>query len=141
MSTLPPQAVSIPTAPPAVELQALSVAYGRSTVLSRLTLSIPVGSLYALAGPSAAGKTTLLRCLLGLVPARAGEARVFGRAPGRRLPVVGYLPQGDTADWRFPLTVGEAALLGRYRRLGPLGREPTCRSRRGHRSAETGRPI
>jgi ABC-type Mn2+/Zn2+ transport system ATPase subunit len=100
----------------------LSVAYGRSTVLNRLTLSIPAGSLYALAGPSGAGKTTLLRCLLGLVPARAGEARVLGGRPGQRSSAVGYLPQSDPADWRFPLSVAEAVLLGRYRRLGPLGR-------------------
>ena len=112
----------VPTAPPAVELHSLSVAYGRSTVLSRLTLSIPAGSLYALAGPSGAGKTTLLRCLLGLVPARAGEALVLGQRLGRRSTAVGYLPQGDPADWRFPLSVAEAVLLGRYRRLGPLGR-------------------
>lgn len=121
-STLPPQAVSVPTAPPAVELHSLSVAHGRSTVLSRLTLSIPAGSLYALAGPSGAGKTTLLRCLLGLVPARAGEARVLGQRPGQRSAAIGYLPQGDPADWRFPLSVAEAVLLGRYRHLGPLGR-------------------
>jgi ABC-type Mn2+/Zn2+ transport system ATPase subunit len=127
-STLPPPAVSRATAPPAVELRGLSVAYGRSTVLSRLTLTVPTGSRLALVGPAGAGKTTLLRCLLGLTPVRAGEVLVLGQAPGR-LPEVGYLPQGDPADWRFPLTVGEAALLGRYRRLGPLRRPgPTDRA-------------
>ena len=44
-------------------------------------------------GPNGAGKTTLMRAILGLLPPSAGRLRVFGRAPQRGDPAIGYLPQ------------------------------------------------
>ena len=47
-------------------------------------------------GPNGAGKTTLMRAILGLLPPSAGTLRVFGRAPQRGDPAIGYLPQVRT---------------------------------------------
>ena len=91
-------------------------------------MSLPAGSLTAIAGPSGAGKSSLLLCLLGRLPVRAGEVRVLGRPPARASRLLGYLPQQDLVDWRFPLTVAEAVMLGRYGRLGRF-RRPSSRDR------------
>ena len=53
---------------------------------------------------------------------RAGELRVLGRSPLEARPRVGYAPPIEGADWRFPISVGDVALLGRFPRLGPLRR-------------------
>ena len=52
-------------------------------------------------GPNGAGKTTLMRAILGLLPPRAGSLRVFGRAPRRGDPQIGYLPQVRTVAAGF----------------------------------------
>ena len=79
-------------------LEGISVAYGRRTVLSRLDVpSIPPGSVVAVVGPNAAGKSTLLKAVAGLV--RAEGRAVFdgvdlmGLGVARRIRAVGYLPQ------------------------------------------------
>ena len=55
-----------------------------------------------------------LKCLLGVVNIYRGSAVVDGQAvSGRRRPSVGYVPQLETIDWNFPVTVEEAVLMGR----------------------------
>lgn len=101
-------------AAPAIELTGVTAGYGGDPVLERLSVSIGAGELVGAVGPSGSGKTTLLRLLTGRAERYAGEARVFGEPVGsvgstRR---VGYVPQLDTVDWDFPLTVEQAVLLG-----------------------------
>jgi zinc/manganese transport system ATP-binding protein/zinc transport system ATP-binding protein len=64
-------------------------------------------------GPSGAGKTTLLRALLGALPSIAGSIRVFGEeVSAGRVPRLGYVPQLETVDWNFPVTVREVVAMG-----------------------------
>src|SRR5207245_9723486 len=66
------------------------------------------------------GKTTLMRAALGQVRPVRGEVRVAGEPlRGRLSHRVGYVPQLETIDWNFPLTVAEAVLLGRVSESGP----------------------
>jgi ABC-type Mn2+/Zn2+ transport system ATPase subunit len=66
-------------------------------------------------GPSGSGKTSLLRVLLGTARPASGTVR---RADGL---AVGYVPQLETVDWDFPVTVGECVLMSRpSRRLLPF---------------------
>jgi ABC-2 type transport system ATP-binding protein len=81
--------------PPALELRALKKSFGRPAV-DGLDLCVAPGEIYALLGPNGAGKTTTLRMIAGLLPADAGEIRVFG-VDARRHPVeakrlVAWLP-------------------------------------------------
>jgi zinc/manganese transport system ATP-binding protein len=66
------------------------------TAVDDLTLSVEAGEVFGLLGPNGAGKTTLMRAILGLLPPRSGSLRVFGRAPRRGSPQIGYLPQVRT---------------------------------------------
>ena len=98
---------------PAVQLERLTCTYGGDPVVADVSLSIPVGGFVGIVGPSGAGKTTLLRALLGAVPAGVGTVRLFGEEVGaRRQTRVGYVPQLETVDWNFPVTVREVVAMG-----------------------------
>src|SRR6476659_1633069 len=108
--------------PPALEVRGLRVSYGAQPVLEDVTFALPAGQLVGIIGPNGAGKTTLLKAILGLVPVEAGTVAVNGRPPTRRNGLVAYVPQRDAINWRFPATVADVVLMGRYGRLGWLKR-------------------
>jgi len=75
---------------PAIEIEGLRKEYrsrkGRTTAVDGLDLSVPEGCVYGFLGPNGSGKTTTIRCLLGLIGATSGCARVFGREVPAALP-------------------------------------------------------
>jgi ABC-2 type transport system ATP-binding protein len=64
--------------PPAVETEAVAVAFGETKALDGVDLTVPPGTVQGLLGPNGAGKTTLVRVLATLLRPDAGSARVFG---------------------------------------------------------------
>ncbi len=82
---------------PVVAVAGLTVRYGRTTAAADITLEVPAGSVYALLGRNGAGKTSILRCLLGQRRAAAGSARIFGldawRHRARLMERVGVVPE------------------------------------------------
>jgi zinc/manganese transport system ATP-binding protein len=66
---------------------------GSRTVLSRASFGIEAGEFIGVLGPNGAGKTTLMRAILGLLAPSEGSVKVFGSAPRRGNPEIGYLPQ------------------------------------------------
>ena len=90
--------------------------YGGSHILRNVSFEIPKGACTAVLGRNGVGKTTLLKCLVGLVPVRSGSLTLNGLdiallAPYERARLgVGYVPQGREI---FPrLTVEENLLMG-----------------------------
>lgn len=83
-----------------IEARDLHAHYGQSHILQGVSLTIPRGRSVGLLGRNGMGKTTLIRTLLGLVPASAGTVRVAGRdmthAPTERIVRlgIGYVPEG-----------------------------------------------
>src|SRR5581483_4495695 len=70
---------------------------------------------------SGSGKTTLLRALLGTVGVQGGQVVVEGRrVTGPGTAPAGYVPQLQTVDWNFPVTVEEVVMMGRAMSSGPL---------------------
>jgi ABC-type Mn2+/Zn2+ transport system ATPase subunit len=108
---------------PLVELESVSTGYGEATVLEEVSLKIWPGQFVAVVGPNGGGKTTLLRAILGTLPLLRGKVRFRGRE-GRqaRDGRIGYVPQLETIDWSFPITVEEVILMGLYARNRWLGR-------------------
>lgn len=106
----------------AIDLVDVTCGYGGDPVIHGVTLRIPAGQFVGLVGPSGAGKTTLLRAMLGLAPRVAGVVQVGGRmvAPERPPEAVGYVPQVETVDWNFPVTVQDVVIMGRVARMGRL---------------------
>jgi len=84
----------------ALAITGLNQSYGGSRTLWDVALDVPAGSRTCLMGRNGMGKTTLLKCLMGLLPATSGEMR-FGehdlrplRAQDRARLGIGYVPQG-----------------------------------------------
>ncbi len=106
-----------------LEAFGLSFGYGEKTVLSEVCFSAPRGRIVALIGPNGSGKSTLLRCLRGLLPAREGSVRLFGRplrdySPSELSRRVAFLPQSH--ERVPPVPVCELVGMGRspYHRTG-----------------------
>jgi ABC-type Mn2+/Zn2+ transport system ATPase subunit len=106
----------------AIELDGVTGGYDGEPILRNVSLRVPAGRFVGLIGPSGAGKTSLLRAALGMLPRVRGRVEVGGRAvaPGRPPAGVGYVPQRETVDWTFPATVEDVVLMGRVGRMGPL---------------------
>ncbi len=99
---------------PLIELRDVTCGYNGTPILHRVNLTIAEGQLTGIVGPSGAGKSTLLRAILGQLRVHRGEIRVMGEAVRGRPPAgVGYVPQLETIDWNFPVTVEEVVLMGR----------------------------
>jgi ABC-2 type transport system ATP-binding protein len=83
---------------PVIELQGLSVRFGKREILKDLTCSLR-GRAIGLLGPNGAGKSTLINTLLGFYKPTHGSARVLGsdiRTETRRIrSLVGYMPEND----------------------------------------------
>jgi urea transport system ATP-binding protein len=99
-----------------LEIRGLDVAYGESQVLWDVSLEVPAGEVVCLMGRNGVGKTTLLKTIMGLLPARSGRvlldgADLTGRRPEQRMSCgIGYVPQGREI---FPnLSVKENLRLG-----------------------------
>jgi urea transport system ATP-binding protein len=106
-----------------LEIQNLNQYYSGSHILRNIKLTIPDGKLTVLLGRNGVGKTTLLRCLMGVVPTKSGSITWRG-TPLTKLPThsrvekgLAYVPQGRDI---FPrLTVEENLLVGAASKKAP----------------------
>ncbi|GAA4571880.1 metal ABC transporter ATP-binding protein [Planotetraspora kaengkrachanensis] len=112
----------------ALVLEQASVAYGHVPVLEELHGTVRSGEAVALIGPNGAGKSTLIKAVLGLVPTVRGRIEVLGVTPAQARRDVAYVPQADTLDPDFPVSVEQVVMMGRYRKIGWL-RRPSAADR------------
>ena len=103
----------------------LQAGYGDVQVLWDVSLDVDPGEIVCVVGSNGAGKTTALRCLSGLLPARAGEVRVDGadltNAPPAALLDAGiaHVPEGRRLF--AAMSVRDNLLMGAYRRRDKAG--------------------
>src|SRR5258708_26501992 len=109
-------------ATPLLEVQEIETCYGLSQVLYGLSLSVRSGEMVAMMGRNGMGKTTTIRSIMGLTPARAGAIRFAGHevrnVPSFRIAQlgIGLVPEGRQI---FPnLTVRENLVAAAGKRLG-----------------------
>jgi zinc transport system ATP-binding protein len=91
---------------PIIEIKNLAAAYDGKTVLRDVNLNIYERDFLGIIGPNGGGKTTLVKCILGLLKPASGEITL---ADGVTL---GYLPQYSSIDRRFPISVEELVQSG-----------------------------
>lgn len=99
--------------PELARITGASFGYDGSLVLDDVTFSIAATDFVGVVGPSGSGKTTLLRLLLGTARPQRGSVT---RRPGM---AIGYVPQLETVNWNFPVTVSECVLMSRTGRKLP----------------------
>ena len=107
-----------PENPVPLEIHDLTVAYHKRPVLWGIDVEVPAGQLVGVIGPNGAGKSTLIKAAMGLLPVSSGWVKVFGQPVKDNLRRVGYVPQRESVDWDFPVSVMDVVLMGRYGHLG-----------------------
>jgi zinc/manganese transport system ATP-binding protein/zinc transport system ATP-binding protein len=93
-------------------LQCVSAGYASQAIFADLDFSLDPGQFAALVGPTGGGKSTLLKLILGLLPCTRGRVQCLPQV------TLGYVPQREIIDWRFPVTAEQVVLMGRYRHTG-----------------------
>ncbi|CAJ1580010.1 metal ABC transporter ATP-binding protein [[Mycobacterium] wendilense] len=103
-----------------LQVDSVTVHYGPVVALENATLSIGAGRICGLIGMNGSGKSTLFKAIMGLVRADTGRILVEGATPARarRSGAIGYMPQNEAVDWKFPVSVRDVLLTGRYGHLG-----------------------
>lgn len=102
----------------------MTVAYHRKPVLWDIELDIPDGKLVGVIGPNGAGKSTLIKAVMDLVPKASGRVQIYGKSYRRHRHLVGYVPQRESVDWDFPVSVLDVVTMGCYGKVGwflPVG--------------------
>jgi len=122
-TALRPENAPATLAPVAIEIHDLTVSYDKKPVLWNIDVALPEGQIIGVIGPNGAGKSTLIKAVMGLLPVESGWVRIFGEPLARQRKNVGYVPQRESVDWDFPVTVRDVVLMGTYGRLG-LFRRP-----------------
>jgi urea transport system ATP-binding protein len=129
-------------AEPVLDVAGLRAAYGRTPVLRGIDMTIAKGEIVSLIGRNGVGKTTTMRCLIGLLRATSGQI-LFEGQPITDLPAdararlgIGYIPQGRQVFPRMTveenISVSLLAGRGKDRRLAELAYQyfPILKERR-----------
>ncbi len=102
----------------AVRCEKLQVVRNGDLALDDISVSIPQNTLTIVFGPNGGGKTTFLKILAGLMSPSGGDIAIFGARVKESIQDIGYVPQLARFERRFPITVSEAVMMGRYGRIG-----------------------
>lgn len=105
---------------PVLEVHDLTVSYSSKPALWGVDFSLPEGSITGVIGPNGSGKSTLLKAVMGLVPLSSGYVKIFGKTLNEIRSRVSYVPQRESVDWDFPVSVLDVVLMGRYAKVGML---------------------
>lgn len=95
-----------------IELENITAGYGNKTVLRNVSLTVWKDDFLGIIGPNGGGKTTLLKVILGLLAPFSGSISFY--QDGKRVSSlkIGYLPQLNNIDKKFPISVREVVTSG-----------------------------
>ncbi len=103
----------------AIEIKSLSVKFNKKIILDNINLQIKENSITAIIGPNGSGKTTFIRAILGLQPKYSGQVKIFNYiSPDYPKGLIGYLPQKNVYNLKFPSKVIDIVIMGRYPQIG-----------------------
>lgn len=94
-----------------IQIKNLSVSYNKQVVLENANMAIQENDFIGVIGPNGGGKTTLLKAILGLNEPDSGQI-IFSKKMKNKGSDIGYLPQVNKFDNRFPISVFEVILSG-----------------------------
>lgn len=97
-----------------VDVHNITVSYSGAPVLWDVDFELPSGILAGIIGPNGSGKTTLLKTIMGIVKPVSGNVKIFDSKIDKVRSKIAYVPQRESVDWEFPISVMEVVLMGRY---------------------------
>ena len=97
---------------PIIQLKQIEVAYDEKSVLTDVNLTVYNKDFLGIIGPNGGGKTTLIKVILGLIKPRSGEVCFFREGKPVDEIKMGYLPQYNQIDKKFPISVYDVILSG-----------------------------
>lgn len=117
----------------------ISFGYESTMLLNKVCMQVNKGDFAALVGANGAGKSTMLRLLLGQLTANSGEIFMMGHPlrEFRNWREVGYVPQTGSLNLNFPATVREIVQLGLYRPVFASRPAKKARTRQVEKALET----
>ncbi|MDD4514780.1 ABC transporter ATP-binding protein [Massilibacteroides sp.] len=95
-----------------IEIRNVSAAYGNKTVLRNVDLDIYKDDFLGIIGPNGGGKTTLLKVMLGLLTPALGSVTFWNDREETSSCKIGYLPQINNIDKKFPISIWEVVASG-----------------------------
>lgn len=118
MTTKPSHQIHLSAKELALQVYQLTVNYDKTPVLWDISLEVPRGKIVGIVGPNGAGKSTFIKTALGLVQPLSGKIEFFGQPLSEARRLIAYVPQRESVDWDFPITVRDLVMMGRYGTLG-----------------------
>ncbi len=100
----------------------VTASYAERPALDDVTFSVPAGTRVAVVGPNGAGKSTLFKAIVGLLSLQCGRITLHDQSVGEHQECVAYVPQRAEIDWRFPVTVRDVVMMGRFAQIGWMKR-------------------
>lgn len=97
---------------PIIEIKNLNASYGKIKALEDVNLTIHENDYLGIIGPNGGGKTTLIKCILGLKSHDSGYINYYKDGVIQNNITIGYLPQYTVIDKKFPISVIEVILSG-----------------------------
>lgn len=115
---------------PALRVDGVGVRYRDVTALIDASLTLDTGRVCGLVGMNGSGKSTLFKAIMGVVSPDSGSIDIFGGPPAaaRKMGTVSYVPQSESVDWNFPVSVRDVVMMGRYGKQNWM-RTPRARDR------------
>ncbi|MEK6479746.1 metal ABC transporter ATP-binding protein [Catalinimonas sp. 4WD22] len=101
-------------AQPILELHNLTVTYQNKPAVWNVDYEIPEKQMVGIIGPNGSGKTTMIKAIMGLVAPSSGYVKIFGQPLDKVRGRIAYVPQRNSVDWDFPVSVLDTVLMGRY---------------------------
>ncbi|MEX0928081.1 MAG: ABC transporter ATP-binding protein, partial [Balneolales bacterium] len=102
---------------PPIEVHDLTLAYDVKPVLWDIDFDLAESRLLAVIGPNGAGKSSLIKAIMGLIQPASGQVLIYGKPLGKQRKKIAYVPQRESVDWDFPISVLDLVLMGRFSHL------------------------
>jgi len=96
-----------------IHVKNLNVWYGKQHALANVSFELGEGKLVGIIGPNGSGKSTLLKAILNLIPSQSEKVEFYGLKLDQAKNKIAYVPQRESVDWNFPISVEEVVAMGR----------------------------